>query len=70
MIKTKTKLNITLKEASRLFKVANNFADIFEDFLESKKMFSSEFTKGLQTSVEQAKSGRLKKISSLSILKN
>ncbi len=68
MASEKTKINITPKEASKLFKTANNFADTLEDFLETKEMFNSEFVKGLQTSIKQARSGTLKKISSLSEL--
>ena len=65
MADKKTKLNITPKEASRLFMAANYFSDTLEDILEARGKYNSEFITGLKLSIGQAKSGYLKKISSL-----
>ncbi len=61
----KTKLNISPKEASKLFRAVNYFSDTLESVLESRGAYNAEFVSGLKLSVEQAKSGYLKKISSL-----
>lgn len=65
MATLKTKLNITPKEASKLFRAVNYFSDTLEDILESQSKYSAEFISGLKLSMGQAKSGYLKKISSL-----
>ena len=65
MIKMKTKLNITPKEASRLFRAVNYVSDTLENILESRGKYNAEFISGLKLSVGQARSGYLKKISSL-----
>jgi len=65
MATTKTKLNITPKEASKLFRTVNYFSDMLENILESQGRYSAEFISGLKLSIGQAKSGYLRKISSL-----
>ena len=65
---TKTKLNISPKEASKLFQAVNYFSDTLEDIFESQGRYSAEFISGLNLSMGQAKSGYLKKISSLTEL--
>lgn len=65
MATSKTKLNMTPREASKLFRAVNYFSDTLEDILESQGKYSTEFISGLKLSIGQAKSGVLKKVSSL-----
>jgi len=65
MATSKAKINISPKEASKLFRALNYFSDTLEDILESQGRYSTEFISGLNLSLDQAKSGFLKRISSL-----
>jgi hypothetical protein len=65
MSKSNSKINIDIKEAGRLFKIANDFSDAIENFLESKGSYSREFLADLKLSIKQAKAGNLRKITSL-----
>lgn len=56
---------ITAKEANKLFHAVNCVSDAIEDILENRANYSAEFLNGLRLSVAQAKSGYLKRISSL-----
>ncbi len=66
-----TRKNSTLlstKEANRLLELSLEIADLAEQTLESRGAYSKEFTEGLERSIKESKSGKVKKISSLSEL--
>lgn len=64
-----SQFNLDPKEAYRLFKMSVALTDTLEDILEKHASYSKKFLHGLAISLKQAKTGKLKKIISLSELK-
>ncbi|MBI2577486.1 MAG: hypothetical protein HYV77_01430 [Candidatus Wildermuthbacteria bacterium] len=60
---------IPSKEAHRLFELGLELADLAEDILESRGAYSKEFSQGLKRSLREARTGKTRKINSLSDLR-
>lgn len=71
-IVTKDKIEITpssVKKIRRLFDVGSEVTELAEDVLDELGEYSDEFVRGLEKSLEEARSGKVKKIKSLKDLK-
>ena len=65
MLKVKTQSGQHMKATFRMFQKISRIADELEDLIEDKGNYRPDFLKSLQTSIKQAKSGRVKKLRSL-----
>lgn len=66
MLKVKTRTTHHVDTTFNLFQKVSKLADELEDLIEDGANYRSDFLKGLQTSMKQAKAGRVKKLRSLS----
>ena len=67
-ITTKSRIGITsagVRKIQRLFEAGSEITDLAEDVLDELKEYSEEFLVGLEKSVKEAKSGKLKKLKTL-----
>lgn len=52
-------------ELMRIFRASESVLEAIEDVLEQRAMYSSEFLRGLDTSLKETKQGKIHKIASL-----
>ena len=67
--KQKSKAPISIKRIKKIFYLSSELVEATEDILEEQGKYSDEFLSGLKKSLEEARQGKVTKISSLKDLR-